>query len=748
VNKPLRVDPARLINFGPFAFEEPAGELTKHGIPVRLQGQPLQILRMLLSQPGEILPRGEFQKHLWESSTFIDFEHGLNAAMNRLRQILGDSADQPRYIETLAGRGYRFIAPVQERFPEAPLQMPALAAGAADEPAMAVPPRRLKQRTMALWMIVAALIAGAAAGYRIATRPKVTVGPPVRFSISPPVGYALEAGSSRQTFALSPDGARLAFTAMDTTGTGTLFIRDLDGLDSWGVPNSTGAYHVFWAPDSRSVFFTLGGTVRRSTLDSDSFQVVCETPPMMLTGVIIGANLLISGRTTNFLAPVSGGQPRETKEFYSWPQLLPDGQHLLHTVFDPRSGHHRIRVVKYGEPGTVKDLLESDSRAMFMPSALHPGTGYVLYVRAGNILAHRFDPRSLEMQAEPIPVVSQTYSFHPTGAADFSVANNGTLAYRRYQSQSQLAWVNRRGDVVKTIGPANVNVKQGRLSPDGKKIAATIYNVGTGTNEMWIVDAETNAARRVITERGQVDNPVWAPDSARLAFNRAGELPPKLFVRGLGEQDKEERLPEAYFQLSSDWSMDGRFIAFTNTSFAISTELKGDVWLIDMARGRKVVHLINSPFHEANPAFSPNGRWLAFTSNESGRPELYIQAFEAGEEPRLTGERHLISNEGAVALRWRRDGKELFFLSSTGRVYAVPIVLSPRPKIEPAVPLFGIALEARSALHSPTSFDVSLDGEQFLIPVVDSPQKGEIVVIQNWERTQDAKSKQAAGVSK
>jgi DNA-binding winged helix-turn-helix (wHTH) protein len=357
------ISSARQFSFGPFAFDEASGELKKHGIAVRLQGQPLQILRMLLRQPGEVLPRDEFQKQLWESSTFVDFDHGLNAAMNRLRQTLGDSAEQPRYVETLAGRGYRFIAPLQETFPK-PLSPTSKSRAVPDiDPAAPAAPRhRVEQRPLVLGMIAAALIAGLAGGYSAATRPPANAGPPLRFSISPPNGFALEAGSSRQTFALSPDGARLAFTAMDATGKGTLFIRHLDGLDSWPVANSFGAYHVFWAPDGRSLFFTVGSSLRRTTLESDSFQVICETPPMMLTGAVMGADLLISGRTNNFVVSVSGGQTKAIKEFYPWPEVLPDGKHLLYTVFDLRSGHHRIRVVKHGEPETVKDLLESDSR--------------------------------------------------------------------------------------------------------------------------------------------------------------------------------------------------------------------------------------------------------------------------------------------------------------------------------------------------------------------------------------------------
>ena len=183
----------------------------------------------------------------------------------------------------------------------------------------------------------------------------------------------------------------------------------------------------------------------------------------------------------------------------------------------------------------------------------------------------------------------------------------------------------------------------------------------------------------------------------------------------------------------SDWSHDGRFIAYTNTGFATNIELNGDVWLIDMARNRKVVHLISTPFHEANPAFSPDGRWLAFMSNESGRGELYVQAFEAGESPRLAGDRHLVSRQGAICLRWARDGKELFYLAWDGRLYAVPVRLSPKLKVSEPAPLFTISTEARAAMHSNVGFDVSADGQRLLVPVVTSPEKSEIVVIQNWE---------------
>jgi Tol biopolymer transport system component len=314
------------------------------------------------------------------------------------------------------------------------------------------------------------------------------------------------------------------------------------------------------------------------------------------------------------------------------------------------------------------------------------------------------------------------------------VSTNGLLAYKRYVSRSQLAWVTRHGEVVSKIGPANVNLKQARLSPDGEKIATPIFDVNRGVNDIWIIDARTGAARRAISGPGLADNPVWAPDSAKLAFNRAYAGPPKLFVRGLGEQDIDQPLPEGYFQVPRDWSNDGRFLAFTNTGVAqMEHGLKGDVWLIDMARNRKVIHLINTPFHEDNAAFSPDGGWLAFTSDESGRSEVYVQTFDAGDTPRLVGTRHLVSRQGAISLRWRRDGKELFYLGWDGTVYSVPIALSPTLKVSDAAPLFSISTEARAAIHSMAGFDVSADGQRFLIPIIQSPEKSEVVIIQNWE---------------
>jgi Tol biopolymer transport system component len=151
---------------------------------------------------------------------------------------------------------------------------------------------------------------------------------------------------------------------------------------------------------------------------------------------------------------------------------------------------------------------------------------------------------------------------------------------------------------------------------------------------------------RRVAEPGTVDSPVWAPDSSKLVFERAYDSPPKLFLRGLGDQDADEPLPPEYFQEPTDWSRDGRFIAWTNTSFAqMKNEMQGEVWLLDMPRQRRAIRLSGTSNHEASPAFPPDGRWLASTSDESGRTEVYVQALEAGETPRLVGESAILFRE-------------------------------------------------------------------------------------------------------
>ena len=715
--------------FGPYEYDDASGKLTKYGTRLRLQGKPLQVLSLLVNRPGQTITRDELQRHLWKGGTFVDFEQGLNSAVNKLRQTLGDSADQPRYLETLPGRGYRFIAPVQRASTKAVLELAA--------PLLIEPKPRKQPR---LWLAVVAgavLAAMAGAGYWLARHPKDLADPPklTKMAVLPPDGFALEGAASRQSFALSPDGTRLAFTAMDSSGEFSVFLRDFNSLEPRLVPGSEGAHTIFWPSDSRSLYVTAKGKLFRMPLEGDAHVLLADSPSFLFSGAWLTRQriLLDSFRASYFVSP-SGGPLERLKDMYCWPQMLPDGEHVLYAGWDARAGRYQARVARLRD-STTKDLIESDSRVMYTASAVTPGSGYLLYIRGGNLLAHPFDPRSLRLTGEPATVASRVYSFAQTGAADFSVSDRGVIAYQTYAGRSQLAWVDRAGRQIGVIGPENVNLKSARLSPDGERLATAIYDIETGEQDLWIFDVKTNAGRRLTADPGLREAPVWSPDSTRLAFAHAADATPlRVHLRGLGESDAEEAMPGADFQLPTDWSPDGRFVVFMNTGFPrLANEQQSDIWLLDLARGRKLIPLLKTRFHETNATFSPDGKWLAFTSNESGRPEVYVQAFRSGDAPSVIGERYLVSRAGAQAVRWRRDGKELFYLGFDGRVQAVPVRLSQKPHFGPATALFAISTEARAAIHSVVGFDVSADGQRFVIPVVSSRKAPSIVVVQNWE---------------
>jgi Tol biopolymer transport system component/DNA-binding winged helix-turn-helix (wHTH) protein len=733
--------------FGPFEFEQDSGDLRKFGNRIRLQGKPLQILSMLLDQPGQVVSRDELQKHLWQETTFVDFEQGLNTAVNKLRQALGDSAGQPRYIETVPGKGYRFIAPLQgsPARPAAVLEMvpaPPPASTLRVEPVLTRPPRQKTWVAAGAAALVTVMLAGGFWLVSNGSSDSAAIVRSSRFAVVPPSGFELQAGVSRQAFALSPGGTHLAFTAMDASGVFSAFIRDFSDLEPRRLAGSEGVHTLFWSPDNRSIFMTVKGKIQRATLEGDAHVILGDSPDFLLSGAWVDSSrLLLGGAWKSYWMSPSGGSSQPMRELYRWPQVLPGGKYVLYTYADPTMSRHRARVARFGDPDSVKDrLLESDSRVHYTASRTNPASGYLMYVRAGALLAQPFDPRSLRLTGEAMPIVNQIYSFRPTGAADFSVSSSGgAIAYQNFASRSQMVWVDRQGRRIASAGPANINVKSGRLSPDGRKLVIGNYDLERGGQNLWIVDTKTNAARELTLDPGVRDAPIWSPDSRRLVFMHSSiGRPPQLRIRGREANDpQEETLGPDGFQMPSGWSPDGRFIVFANTGTArFPSETQSDVLLFDLANGRKAIPLLSTRFHEANATFSPDGRWLTFTSNESGRAEVYIQAFESATgTPRVTGERHLVTRSGAQTLRWRADGKELFYLAFDGRVYSVPARFSGgKPEFGPPAPLFDIPVEARAAIHSVLGFDVTPDGERFLVPSVSSALAGpSLVLLQNWE---------------
>jgi Tol biopolymer transport system component len=557
-----------------------------------------------------------------------------------------------------------------------------------------------------------------------------------QFLVAPPKGYYLEGGGIRQSFALSPDGGRIAFTAKDASGSFRLFLRDFSELESRPVVDGEGAYSVVWTPDGRMLLFTGKGKLRRIALNAAASQTLSDNIPYFSSAIPFGPDrLLVSNHQNSGVIPWSGGTPHPIDRLYSWAQMLPGGRDFLYTIDDPQLGSQRARIATTGGNDPGVEVVQADSRVQYTGSLRSEG-GYLVYLRAGTLLAQPFDLARRRVTAEPRAIARRVPSFGSTGAADFSVSRRGVLAYQSYINRSQFIWVDRTGKRLSTASPAEIAANYVRLSPDGRWVAAAPFDIERGVTEIWLYDAVSGAGRKVVFGPGIRHIPVWSPDSRRLVYLIYDHIWPRLGLSSLDGTPDKEPLPDTGFMAPTDWSPDGRFILYNNSALpAITHDFPSDVFAIDMARNRRVIPLLNTPFYEYNAVFSPDGKWLAFLSTESGQAEVYMQALDRGNDSlRVTGERFLISREGAQCLRWRKNGTELYYLGSNGLVYAVPLafgagsVRAGRPE-----PLFTIDAEARAAIHSIVSFDVSADGSRFVIPSMTPGDSSALVVMQDWE---------------
>ena len=589
-------------------------------------------------------------------------------AVNKLRQALGDSANQPRYVETLSGRGYRFVAPVHT------------AGGAAlelvPEPAEPEQTEQRSRRGLPFWAacVAALVVVLLGVSWLLLHRPSVAPMKATRFLISPPKGYYLEGGGIRQSFALSPDGERIAFTAKDASGSFRLFVREFSALSSDPVVDGEGAYSVVWTPDSHTLLFAAKGKLRRIRVNASASQILSDVVPYFSSAIPFGpGRLLVSNPRNSGVMPSSGGTLQPIDRVYSWAQSLPGSRKFLYTVDDPQIGSLRASIADVGSNDPGLEIVRADSRVQYTDS-LRSDAGYLVFLRSGTLLAQPFDLATQRVTAEPKAIARHVPSFGPTGAADFSVSQSGVLAYQSFVNRSQFIWVDRTGKRLGTASPADISATFVRLSPDGRWVAAVPFNVERGMPEIWVYDAVNGAGRKVVFGSEIPGTPVWSPDSRRLVY-LSGRCWPRLNLTSLDASSQEESLPDTGFMAPSDWSSDGRYILYNNSALpAITQAFASDVFAIDMARGKKVIPLLNTPFYESSAVFSPDGKWLAFLSSESGEAQIYMQALDRSNDGlRVTGERFLVSQQGAQSMRWPRNGKELFYLGYDGKVYAVPI---------------------------------------------------------------------------
>ncbi len=558
---------------------------------------------------------------------------------------------------------------------------------------------------------------------------------PVRFQIAPPDGTTFTG-----PVAVSPDGTRILFLAAPKGGgPASLWIRSLDAVAPQRLPATEGANQPFWSPDGRFIGFFADRKLKRIDDSGGSARIVWEGTGDSADargGTWNGDDVIaIAPNFEGALlrVPASGGEAtpittldRGRGEYsHRWPHFLPDGRHFLYVAL---AGGHDANGIYVGSLDSKQTslVIRATSAVAYAPP------GYLLYAPERSLAAQPFDPKSLKLSGEAASVGDQLL-FDPqmTAGRPFSVSANGTLAYRSGGSAlTQLTWLDRQGNTIGSIAsPGEYHAP--RLSPDGKRLAVTRIDVRSARGDVWVIDVARGAASRLVSDASVDTIPVWSADASRILFNSYRGADQALLQKSSHGGGSEEVVLQSgkvgnFQSFFTDSSPDGRFVAFDTLD--PTTNL--DVWILPLEGDRRPARLIGTPAGEWGAEFSPDGRWLAYQSNESGEAEVYVQAFSATSPvPVLAGERWQVSAGGGRMPTWSRDGKEMFYLGADGKLMAVDVKTAPSFATGRPVALF----DARMKVSPDRQYDVSPDGQRFLVrqPLADQVAAPMTVVL-DW----------------
>jgi Tol biopolymer transport system component/DNA-binding winged helix-turn-helix (wHTH) protein len=728
---------APIVRFGAFELDLRAGELRKHGLKIKLQDQPFQILVMLLEQPGQVVTREQLHQRLWPDGTFVDFEHGLNAAIQRLRQALGDSADNPRFVQTLARHGYRFLAPVDGPANQASAttalthqihQIEANPQGVVEDRAPIVVGAKRRNREDLAWALVAvvslALVVLAVLYFR--KQPSETH--VVRYQIPLPGKVSLGSFGIPE---ISPNGQKVVFAGADADGKARLWFRSLDSVSTYSLPGTEGAFLPFWSPDSRLVVFFAGSTIKKIDVTGGVPVTLCDLSGMawfggtwsQSGGILISAWTQRDHSSDLYRISDEGGALTPTVPFdksrhekLQWfPHFLPDGRHFVYWsgTVEPEKASICL--------GSL-DSLQTRSLITAQSNVTYSSPGFLIYGRQETLLAQPFDLKKLELKGEPITIAEPVAHAPDNPVTLFSASDNGVLIYaspswRKYQ----LAWHHRDGTRGGSVGEP-VIFGGLTLSSDEKRVAIFRPTPPLGTFDIWILDLATGIFSRVTTHPDDDAAPVWSPNGRELLFSsvRTGELRMFRKVVGGGEEElllnseKDEFARKSARQLAQQWLENGS-ILFQSTAGSDTTAF----YLWPRAGGRKPELLLKTEFAKGSPIVSKDGKWVAYHSNESGRMEIYVAAF-----PTFT-EKRQVSKDGGVEAQWRNDGKELFYLSLDDKVMSVDVKTT--TEFETGAPKMLFQTPMKQGQYCVTG-----DGKRFLIgePVEEGSKP--LTVVHNW----------------
>jgi eukaryotic-like serine/threonine-protein kinase len=551
-----------------------------------------------------------------------------------------------------------------------------------------------------------------------------------RFTIAPPEKLII--GDS---LALSPDGRRLAFTGTDESGKTLLWIRALDTLAPQPLPGTDGARFPFWSPDSRYIGFFADSKLKKIEASEGATQTLADASiePRGATWSRDGTILFSPGTLSPiFRVSTTGGSASALTEIdtsrgessHRWPCFLPDGRHFIFFARGPKKENQAIFVGSV-ESKDRKLLLNVESSVAYEPPDSSSAPGLLLFVRDRTLMAQPFDADKLQLSGEPYAIAEDVMHYGeigPTALGIFSISMNGVLCYQTGNREtSQLTWFDRSGKEIGKAGSPGL-YNEPALSPDGQRVALNSDTRELG--DIWILELPRDTFTRFTFDPNTDRRPVWSPDGNRVVFtsNRTGHdsLYQRLATGGGGD---ELLLSSDHGMIADDWSPDGQSLLYEDNRAGTDS----DLWILPMTGDRKPLPFLQTEFDETHAQFSPDGRWIVYVSNESGRSEVYVQSFPS------SGGKWQVSVGGGDQPQWRRDGKEIFYMGPDRKMMAVSVIAGVSFQTAAPAPLFQTRVETSNLTGPRNNYVVAADGQRFLVNnlVLDRASQP-ITVVLNW----------------
>ena len=592
--------------------------------------------------------------------------------------------------------------------------------------AIPLPARRsIKRRELIAWSVAAAAVLLGAIALLISYSPgPQTSGPQaVRFFVYPPAATRFESSGDF----VSPDGHRLIFSAVGEDGRRSLWMRPVDSLSAQRLPGTEDAGQPFWSPDSNYIGFFAGGKLKKMEASGGAAQILADAPTnrggtWSRDGVIvfapnIGDVLYRVSAVGGPVTPITTLEAAKSQVGHNWPYFLPDGHHFIYLG---RSSQRENSAIYVGsiDSKESKVLLNSEASAAYAPP------GYLLFLRGRALMAQAFNADKLQLAGDPFPIVDQIGYSATTARTLFSVSSTGVLAYRpNVPSNTQLVAYDRAGKQLEKVGDEG-DFTGLSLSPDDARIVVSRLDPDIGSYDLWIIELGSGRTLRLTFDQTNETFPVWSPDGSRIVFtsNKTGEA--NLYQKLSNGAGSDELLYASNdLKAATDWSSDGQFIVYEDRD----PKQNHDLWVLPRSGDQKPYAVVQTQFNEMKGRLSPDGKWIAYQSNESGTNQITVQTFPP------SGARYQVSTNGGYQPKWRRDGKELFYVAPDKKLMAVAVKAEGNSfEASAPQPLFEMRIGNLPLTGSPF-YDVTRDGRRFIVSTaVEESAPTPMTVVLNW----------------